>query len=495
MTDLKAAIPAKQLLEQGSLRNFWKKTFGKFLIFAEKYFGSPLLLEAPDHLQNIDPELFEAVESAFELKRLGLIEEIRELPKFPDEPFLFRYASLPPSVNSGGADLLSRKNALWKTIGETAERSLWYHSDYLFENNLQRTSYEQVKDSAVDIFHLTGFSKEQKNEFDFLSFDEKTVFGWLPARSLISRQKKWCPAQLVSSFYFAKNVRTSKNDTRKEPMLHWAITTGLATGQSLEEAITKGILEVIERDAFMISYLNKLSLPVVDLEDLAEQDSDLQKIIRSFERYKLETYLVQLITDFPVHAYLSIVIDRTGLGPAVAVGASADFDLKKCLTDALAESLTVRLSLKYSSSVEIQPLEKLDRRGRLKFWAQMENLPKIDFFLQGPKIKLEIAKDKHFFKKNDFEKKYFRRAYFKKKLGILKSELKRKKYEACWVELTDQDIKKLGFRCVQVVIPQLQPMHLYEAIPYFSGRRLKEIPKKFGYDPLDQVNQIPHPFP
>ena len=42
-------------------------------------------------------------------------------------------------------------------------------------------------------------------------------------------------------------------------MLRWAVTTGLATGQSLEEAIAKGILEVVERDAFMISYLNRLS--------------------------------------------------------------------------------------------------------------------------------------------------------------------------------------------------------------------------------------------
>ena len=495
MMDLKATIPAKQLIEQGSLRKFWKKAFSRFLIFAEKYFGSMLLLEIPAHLQNIDPEMYKAVDSAFELKRLGLIEEVRELPRFPDEPFFFRYASFPPRVNSGGADLLSRKNALWKTIGETTERNLWYHSNYFFTNSLQQTSYEKVKKSAVDIFQLAGFSKEQKNEFDFLSFDEKTVFGWLPARSVVSGEKKWCPAQLVSSFYFGRNVKTSKNDTRKEPMLRWAITTGLATGQSLEEAVTKGILEVIERDAFMISYLNKLSLPVVDLEDLAEQDNDLQNIIRSLKRYRLEVYFVRLLTDFPVHAYLSIIIDRTGLGPAVAVGASTDFDLKKCLTDALSESLSVRMSLKNSLGVENQPLEKLDRRGRLRFWAQSENVTKIDFFLQGPKIKLGIAKNNSFFKKYKLEQKSFRRAYYKKKLGILKSELKRKKHEACWAELTDPDTKKLGFRCVQVVIPQLQPMHLYEAVPYFSGKRLKEVPKKFGYDPLEQINQAPHPFP
>ena len=229
------------------------------------------------------------------------------------------------------------------------------------------------------------------------------------------------------------------------------------------------------------------------MEDLAEQDSDLERILKIFRRYNLETYILQLTTDFPIHIYLAIVIDRTGLGPAISVGASADFDMKTCLLDALSESLSVRLSLKKNFLEEIGAPEELDRHGRLLYWAKEENLPKIDFFLEGPKIKLDLEKERSIFKESD--DKSARRRYYAEKLNLLKKYLERKKYEAVYAELTDPDIRKIGFRSVQVVIPELQPLHLYESIPYFGGKRLKEIPEKFGFKPAEELNKVPHPFP
>jgi ribosomal protein S12 methylthiotransferase accessory factor len=488
---LRTSASTRKILNLQSSSKAVKKTVQSGLNLLEKYFGANILLDIPDHLQDTELEMFPAINAAYDLKHLGLIEVIKEIPKLTDEPFVHIVTSV--RANAGGADFFSREKSYWKALGETVERHLWRNSDFFYRKTIAKKFYLEIKNEAVDIFKLAGFSNEQKKNIDILKFDEKTVFGWVPSRSITSEKKIWCPAQLVSSKYFRENVKKIGDDNNNEPMLRWSVTTGIATGQSLEEALAKGILEVVERDAFMISYLNKLSPPIVNLDNLAEQDSDLEKILKYFRRYNLEVYFIQLPTDFPAHVYFAIVIDRTGLGPALCAGASADFDLKTCLIDGLAETLNVRLNLKKSFREETGPLEKLNRRGRLLWWAKEENTPKIDFFLRGVKIKLDLEKEISIFDKHG--EKSSRRKYYAEKLDTLKKYLRDKKYEAVYVELTDPDIRKIGFRSVQVVIPELQPMHLDESIPYFGGKRLKEIPQKFGYKPAEELNIVPHPFP
>ena len=83
----------------------------------QKYFGTEILLEIPEHLQDVEPEMFPAINTAHELKRLGLIEEIKEIPKFADEPFVHRVTALPARANAGGADFLSREKAFLENLG------------------------------------------------------------------------------------------------------------------------------------------------------------------------------------------------------------------------------------------------------------------------------------------------------------------------------------------------------------------------------------------
>jgi ribosomal protein S12 methylthiotransferase accessory factor len=491
--ELKITASARKVLNLQSSSKIVKRAVKSCSDLLEKYFGASILLDMPDHLHKVEPEMLLAINAAFKLKRLGLIEEIKEIPKFSDEPFVYKVTILPIHAQSGGADFFSRGKAYWKALGETVERYLWRNSDFSYRHTLVKKSYSEIKKEAVNIFELAGFSNEQKKNIDILKFDENTVFGWIPARSITSGKKLWCPTQLVNAKYFREHVKKDGCENRNEPMLRWAVTTGLATGQSLEEALAKGILEVVERDAFMISYLNRLSPPIVDLENLAEQDSDLEKILKDFRRYNLEVRLLKLPTDFPVHVYLAMVIDRTGLGPALSAGASADFDLKTCLLDGLAEALSVRISQKNSFREETGPLEKLDRRGRLLWWTKEENLPKIDFFLQGIKVKLNLKEETSIF--SELVDKSSRRKYYARKLDLLKKYLQEKNCEAVYADLTEPNIRKLGFHSVQVVIPELLPMHLDESIPYFGGKRLKEIPQKFGYKPAEKLNNVPHPFP
>lgn len=461
-----------------------------FLGFLEKRFGTQILLEIPTRLEGFNQGLFSVFSVASKLKSMGIINEIAPRKKMIDEPFAYRFYTHSIERAYGmGIDFLSEEKAIWKALAEAVERFLWFNSSVFYTNKITRDSFANLKGDVLDIFSLIGFSEKQKNQFPILSFEKKSIFGWIKAQSLTTPRKALCPAQLFSSHYNSKNVKTPQNPNRREPMLRWIITTGLATGRSLEEASVKGILEVIERDAFMISYLNQLSPPVIDINYLSSQDKDIAKIIQKFRRYKLEINLIKLPSDFSVPIVAATIIDRTGFGPAFSIGASADFDLKTCILDALTEALAVRIGLKDKYNQEVDGTT-VRREGRLIYWANPKNLSKIEFLTKGPKINIDL--DKNFFQVKetaDYKK------YYTQKLAVLIEELRKLDCKGYVVELTTDAIKKLNLRSVQVVIPKLQPMHLDESIPYFSGQRLKDIPRKFGYVPKDPVNQEPHPFP
>jgi ribosomal protein S12 methylthiotransferase accessory factor len=418
-----------------------------------------------------------------------------KLPATPGEVFLHSYFSQSFEIGASGSDLLSEENALWKALAETAERYLWKNSADFFKNRILRKSYKEMRGRAINIYSLAGFSDTQKKELEIIKFDNNTVFGWLPARSLLSGRRIFCPLQLISGLYYRKNVKTSEYINKKEPMLRWGITTGLATGASLEEAVVKGILEIIERDSFMIAYSNRLSPPSLDLDHLSAQDEDLKRIFRLFKRYQLEAHLINLPTDFSVNVVLALVIDKTNLGPALSVGASADFDLKTAVVDALSESQMIRYSqIGIRMRKEGFPETKnTNRAEKMLFWSDPKNLPKIDFLLNGAKQKIDIHQKGEV--PQSLKEGKPRKEYWTEKMKILSAQLKERGYEACYVEITSKEVRNLGLRCAFTVIPKLQPMSLNDSIPYLGGTRLKEVPLKLGYEAAEQINLDPHPFP
>jgi ribosomal protein S12 methylthiotransferase accessory factor len=491
---LRLTIPAETLLEKQPLRSYLKRFLKLNIGWLSRIFGSQIFLEIPESLQELDYRSYLAMDTACSLKKLGILKSIKQNPKIPDEPFVYNYFAQSVEVSAAGTDFISEDKALWKALAETAERYLWINSPDFFKYNVIKAPYRELKGRALDIFSLAGFSELQKKDSKIIEFSENTTFSWMPARSLISSRKIFCPLQLVSGLYFRKNTRTPRNDKQNEPMLRWGITTGLATGRSLEEAVAKGILEIIERDAFMITHLNKLSPPSLDLDNLSGQDEDIAKVLQIFKKYKLDVHLINLPNDFSVNVVLALIIDRTGLGPALSVGASADFDLKTAILDALSESQTIRYSQRNTPAdyTDLKDMEKMERVKRLIYWSDLDNLPKIEFLLQGKTEMIDLNKGKNFYQLSE-EKS--RKRYWVRKLNFLVSKLRKQNYEACYVELTTKEIKRFDLRCVFVVIPQLQPMSLETSIPYLGGNRLEELPKKLGYKPTEELNKDPHPFP
>ncbi len=487
--ELKTTLSTQEMLEMSDSTRPVKKIIQKMVFYLQKYFGSEILLDVPAGLQDINPEIFPMLDLIEQLKLAGVVERVRKIAKLPDEPFVFRYVAFLEGVAiSAGADFCSEKKALQKTLGEAVERYTWRGSDYFFLGKIRKTAYAKIKENALDIFSLAGFSAEQKKNWKILQFDEKTKFGWIPANSLVGAKQVFCPVQLLSAMYAKKYAKTPRHSERKEPMLRWCITTGVAAGQSVESALLSAILEIIERDAFMITYLNRIAPPQYDQESLSE-DEEVGEILAKFKRYGLGVHLFHLPSDFPVFITLALIMDPSGVGPAVAVGASADFNLRDSILDALSECLSVSISLRNESDKEVG---RINREGRLIYWAKAENLSKLDFLLKGKKEEVNWNEHRNFFALAQAKKT---KTDTRKKLEILRKEFVKNKYELLWAEITSPEVEKNGFHVVSAVAPDLQPLHLDEEIPYRSGKRLTEVPKKLGYFAAEKLNQDPHPFP
>jgi ribosomal protein S12 methylthiotransferase accessory factor len=432
---------------------------------------------SPGALATGEPELERAMRVANAMYQKGLVRRMRSYDFYSDEPKLYGFGM----TEGVGINFFSKEKALWAVIGEGLERSIWKNTSDFFSHPRTMTFREaRALGRALNPSTVAGYTEEQRAQYPGFSFSEHTEFMWVHGWSHTSQEPIWIPAQLVSGKW-GNDATASK----KEPMLRLPITTGLATHTTYEKALLKGLLETIERDAFMITWLNKITAPRVDLEELSSRHPSLQKILASFSRYNIEAYAIRLVTDFPIPIIGGVLIDRSGVGPAVCVGARASYSLAEAVEVAFTEAMGLRLANRRRMH-ETEYREKMSKRDRLIWWSQEEQLPLIDFFIAGESIKVS---------EEDHQAELLAAQPDKVQLAHAIGLMKERDYEAAFVDLTRSSLNPTNLKVTYTVVPQLQPLFLHEDFPCRGGRRLETVPRAYGYTPIKNLLSIPHPFP
>lgn len=480
-TKLTETVTLADALASRKTRGFEYFLVKKAARFLEKTLGTPLLIEPPYLLKELGFESDEPLRIAQKLYENGFIDQYPSsgYVQFPDEPSVF---SVGFGGNSGGAHFFNKSRAVWSALGEYIERKTWGTID-MEPDKIMRGTRANISHPTIDPSSVSGFSEEQRTQHSNLRHVPNSEYGWIPTTSIVSGKKIFAPAQLLSAKFWHENVRHGK-----EPMLRWAVTTGLATGQTMTSAILRGALEVIERDAFMITYLNRLSPPHIDLDSLSHQDHKIGALIEKFKRYGLDLFLLLPPSDFDIPIVIAATVDRSGTGPALTVGAKADFNIREAILGALSESLHVRLTLKSRATLPDDfPTEKLDREERLLYWKDPKRLPLIEFWFKGPKTAVRILPT-HLDQRS--------KGQDERELEKIAEMARVNDCEFVYAEIVSPEVHSVcNLRTVFVMSPQLQPLHLKESIPYLGGERLTEVPKKKGYTPAHKLNLEPHPFP
>src|SRR3989344_1311685 len=379
------------------------------------------------------------------------------------------------SVGDGAA--FDHNTAATKALAECLERYSVCNYD---PNGLIRGSFSELKNKgALDPNLFKAFSDKQlkdpvyyKNHY----FDHSTRFSWTRAISFIDEKQFFVPAQLVFLLY---------ETLEGEPIIRGMTTSGAAAGSSREMAAYNAICEAIERDSFMIFWLNKLTSPVIDLSDT--DNPVILKILGECRRYSIDISFFDITTDVGVPTVLAVILDAEGRC-AVKVAPRADLDIEHAIIDASIEALRVGVS----SDVTASEKEAVDKAGhdiytlpqRRIFWSDQARKKDVDFLFGGPVQKIIKGE--------------FSGTDVGKKLEGLKKILQEKNFKAYLVDVTAPIAKEAGFAGFVLLLSKLYPLYLNEHYKYLGVKRLYEAPVKMGFSKTpraeENMNIIPHPM-
>lgn len=412
----------------------------------------------------------------------GIITGLRRVPVPPGEPAIENYVverqDFAPLTDGNamaheeGGCAFTESGARIAAYGEAIER---YCGCVFRQEDLDKGSYAEIDDPAVDPTAVVNFSPEQRASMDDESLCETDdELSWVAGENLTTGARTYVPAQLVYLSY----------PPDSEPFIRNPISTGLAAGESREMAIHNGLAELVERDAFMIYYLTRTELPVIDLGTASPR---IQRLVDRVTAHGLELTVLDATTDLGVPVAIAVLVDRDSR-PAVTVAAAGGTDATAVIESALEEVVQTRLwTIQQLETAERAPEEirheeitGYEDRGLL--WAAHDRISDLDFWIKSHR---ETAIEE------------FRAS------GLTEEDVVEQVTEAgydCYaVDVTTRDIGDLGFTVRKVVAPRLQPLYLLERLRYFGGDRLTQTPVEMGYRdaPLTDAehNTVPHPFP
>ena len=385
----------------------------------------------------------------------------------------------------GYGNALEIEGAYGKAVGEALERHiLTLYTD----DELVHGSYETLRrqhKNLLNIGHLNAYAPWQKEQDEEFNADQKTL-SWIPGTELLSENKALIPAQCVFRRYRSK----AKSN---EPILMDSTTSGGAGGFTFEEAVLSAVYELVERDSFFMYWLNTLSPPVIDLQEMP-----LQSVAHSIEarckQYGLDVYFLDTTSDISVPSCVCALVDSRGNEPRVTIGGSSGFDLEKNFSSSFLEALSVSnyaLDLmKLELPIEYEPFSgnpPIGRMERISFWKGRQALDRFSFFISGKKIPVhkssfyQLARN---FKSVAEEYAHVREIFRNKGAG----------YELYCYEAAHSVLNRVKYTVVKVIIPKLFPLYLRERSATLDSSRLREAAARRGIK-KPPLNPWPHPFP
>src|SRR5581483_3987796 len=186
--------------------------------------------------------------------------------------------------------------------------------------------------------------------FPFRPFTRESRVRWTRGFALSDGAERWLPSQLV----YLPIVSPGAD----EELIGYATSSGVACAPTPEEAILAALFELVERDAFMLIWRNRLSLPRLDWSDdarIASLDG------RYFAPTGLRYSAVDLSVFFGIPAAVGVVHGNPGelgaLGVGAGCGPTVEVAWRKALAEAFAVHTHVRDALYERPELVAQPAE------------------------------------------------------------------------------------------------------------------------------------------
>ncbi len=262
--------------------------------------------------------------------RVGVIQAVTRQPRDRDEPPLvrifsatlahFAYRRLSASERVGGGKGVTDADARAGAIGEAVERYCAYQPD---PYRIVTAAWADMAPPAVRPVDLVLYSDSQYQRpgFRYQRWTEDLPMGWVRGVELPSRSTVAVPAGLT---WLASDVT---------PHLAPTTSNGLAAGPDRASAELSGLYELMERDAFLITWMNRLPAVEVDLPP----EGAVGAIAGHYSRLGVQLRAFLLPSDLPGTTVLAVTFDDDPTRPAQVVGLGCHLDPASALLKAVLE--------------------------------------------------------------------------------------------------------------------------------------------------------------
>ena len=419
---------------------------------------------------------------------VGIVPLLDECMATPDDPRLVKVtcetaegnelvgASLGHSGGMGGTGF-SRTHAVTAAIGEAVER---YSGSYLPLDRLVLATAAELGRSAVvpssfALFHHTQYAEA---DFPYEPFTSNSRIHWIDGWDLATGKPAWLPVELVFL------TRPTPHGSR----IGYATSSGMACAESADAATERGLFELLERDAFMLVWSSRLSLPRLDWSS----DESLSAIDA---KYFAPTGLEYAAIDLSAFHELPIVLGvvrAPGTGGALGVGAAAAAGIQRAWWKALSEAFASRSAGR--TLALIRPERAFADDGsdivtfedHIQFYSDDGRADGAAFLTASTSTRA-VREIPSLGERGDG------------RITQLVERISRAGSSVYAVDVTAPDVAAVGLHVVKTVAPGLCSLDVPHRARFLGSPRLLDAPKRAMLTSssfaIEDLNPLPHPFP
>ena len=348
----------------------------------------------------------------------------------------------------------------------------------VFQGDEIRTvgSYQQMGERAIHPNTCMNFSQQQyqsRTEWNAQCqgwfqkipepFDEEREIDWTPVWSLTAQDFKYLPTAYCYYGY-----------PQSQHIDCWADSNGCAAGNTIEEAILQGFMELVERDSVALWWYNRLQKPQVNIDSFEEPY--YQSLQQYYQELGRELWVLDITSDLNIPTFAAISCKRDRSVEDIILGYGTHFDPKIALSRALTEVnqiLPSVLSVKADGTTNYpQHTDPL----AIEWWtrATLTNHP---YLIPNNQITPKIYTDYSQIVSDDLldDVKLCQKIVEEKNLEML---------------VLDQTRPDIGLRVAKVIVPGLR--HMWKRL---GEGRLYNVPVKMGWLQESLTEEQLNPFP
>jgi len=349
-------------------------------------------------------------------------------------------------------------------------------------------SYRNLEDKALNPVKVGLHAKEQyaRPDFPFKPFHPDRPLNWVWGYSFLQERPILVPELLA---YYSLGCGDG---------FVYETSNGCALGGSLEEAIFHAILEVVERDSFLMTWYAQLPLPRLDLRSANDKELQLMvERVRAVAGYDL--YFFNSTMEHGIPSVWAVAKNRKQKGLNLICAAGAHPDPIRAVKNTIHELAGMMLVLDEKFEANREKYEKMLHDPLLV--QQMEDHGML-YGLPEAEERLQFLLDDHR-PLRTFEEEFKQQTKSTDLTDDLRDILQKFRQlnlEVIVVDQTTPVTKRNGLYCVKVLIPGMLPMTFGYHLTRVTGlERVLRVPMELGYTKqpltLEQLNPHPHPFP